>query len=389
MAADAKVVLDFTNTGWGFPKDYVTDEANYTNGGYTIVVNAPNGHKYLPGSEEGSIKALLIGKNNATITFPAMSFNVSKIVVKGVDGASGKVTFNIFVGDEAVSTEAKASNEDHDFDIATDAQAAGKVYVLKVTNANNCQISKVEFYEAVAGAPEKPSFSIEEGVILEAKNVELNCATEGADIYYTLDGTDPTDASTLYEAAIEIAETTTIKAVAIKAGVSSDIAVATYTFVDAQGDGSKEKPFTVADVVKLNNGFKGNHWVIGYIVGCAANGGAIGDASASNIALGDAVDQEENLVPVQLVKDTELRAALNIVDNPSNVGKRVKIQGSLEAYFLFPGVKSPVDFEFVEDKPTAITNTNAEVKSVKVIRNGQLFIEKNGVLYNAQGAQVR
>ena len=38
---------------------------------------------------------------------------------------------------------------------------------------------------------------------------------------------------------------------------------------------------------------------------------------------------------------------------------------------------------------TSISNTNANVKAVKVVRNGQLFIEKNGVLYNAQGAIVK
>ena len=38
-----------------------------------------------------------------------------------------------------------------------------------------------------------------------------------------------------------------------------------------------------------------------------------------------------------------------------------------------------------EPFPTAIENSEVEVKAVKVIRNGQLFIEKNGVLYNAQG----
>lgn len=38
--------------------------------------------------------------------------------------------------------------------------------------------------------------------------------------------------------------------------------------------------------------------------------------------------------------------------------------------------------------PSAIINTADEVKAVKVLRNGQLFIEKNGVLYNAQGVKV-
>ena len=38
---------------------------------------------------------------------------------------------------------------------------------------------------------------------------------------------------------------------------------------------------------------------------------------------------------------------------------------------------------------TAIDNTNAELKAVKVIENGQIYIIKNGVKYNAQGAVVR
>ena len=42
-----------------------------------------------------------------------------------------------------------------------------------------------------------------------------------------------------------------------------------------------------------------------------------------------------------------------------------------------------------EPTPTAINNTEATVKAVKMVRNGQLFIEKNGVLYNAQGAVVK
>ena len=42
-----------------------------------------------------------------------------------------------------------------------------------------------------------------------------------------------------------------------------------------------------------------------------------------------------------------------------------------------------------EPIPTGINNAEEAVKAVKVIRNGQLFIEKNGVLFNAQGAVVK
>ena len=38
---------------------------------------------------------------------------------------------------------------------------------------------------------------------------------------------------------------------------------------------------------------------------------------------------------------------------------------------------------------TAIENTNAEIKAVKKIENGQLIIIKNGVKYNVAGQQVK
>ena len=39
--------------------------------------------------------------------------------------------------------------------------------------------------------------------------------------------------------------------------------------------------------------------------------------------------------------------------------------------------------------PTAVDNTNAEIKAVKMIENGQMIIIKNGVKYNAQGTVVK
>ena len=57
-------------------------------------------------------------------------------------------------------------------------------------------------------------------------------------------------------------------------------------------------------------------------------------------------------------------------------------------FFTMPAEAVTVNASF-GDTATAIDNAEEEVKAVKVIRNGQLFIEKNGVLYDAQGAIVR
>lgn len=74
-----------------------------------------------------------------------------------------------------------------------------------------------------------PTFAPEAGTYTAAQNVTIACATEGAAIYYTIDGTTPTANSTLYENAIEITETTTINAIAFVGETASDMATATYT----------------------------------------------------------------------------------------------------------------------------------------------------------------
>lgn len=60
-------------------------------------------------------------------------------------------------------------------------------------------------------------------------------AESGAEIRYTLDGSNPTAASTLYSSAITLNATTTVKAIAIKDGTSSSVASQTFTKSAATG----------------------------------------------------------------------------------------------------------------------------------------------------------
>ncbi len=76
-----------------------------------------------------------------------------------------------------------------------------------------------------------PTFDPADGTMFETSlNVSLACATEGAEIRFTLDGSEPTTNSALYASALELTETTTVKARAFKAGkAGSSVASATYT----------------------------------------------------------------------------------------------------------------------------------------------------------------
>ena len=62
----------------------------------------------------------------------------------------------------------------------------------------------------------------------------------GASIYYTLDGTVPSAQSTLYSAPITLTDTTTVKAIAVKDGVSSSVTSRTYTKGGNAGGGGGE-----------------------------------------------------------------------------------------------------------------------------------------------------
>ena len=60
--------------------------------------------------------------------------------------------------------------------------------------------------------------------------ITINCATEGATIHYTTDGSEPTATSAVYSTPINITGTTTIKAIAMKDEMlPSEVAEATYT----------------------------------------------------------------------------------------------------------------------------------------------------------------
>ena len=92
------------------------------------------------------------------------------------------------------------------------------------------QIYPISFEEIVEeGAPEAPTFSPVAGTYTEVQNVTISCATEGATIHYTTDGSTPTASSPTYSSAISVGEDMTINAIAIKNDKSSALATAAYT----------------------------------------------------------------------------------------------------------------------------------------------------------------
>ena len=94
-----------------------------------------------------------------------------------------------------------------------------------------------------------PTFSPAEGSYTEAQNVTISCATSGATIHYTVDGTTPTANSPVYSSAIPVSSTTTIKAMATATGYNnSAVASATYTITEPAATVTYEKITSTSDL---------------------------------------------------------------------------------------------------------------------------------------------
>ncbi len=117
--------------------------------------------------------------------------------------------------------------------------AASVTFTVARADANQaCQLRFTTAAITTGGEPGElpvaaPTFSRPTATYYNPIEVEISCSTEGASIYYTLDGTDPSASSTLYAEAIALSQTTTLKAIAIaEDGRQSEISEATYTFED-------------------------------------------------------------------------------------------------------------------------------------------------------------
>ncbi len=76
-----------------------------------------------------------------------------------------------------------------------------------------------------------PVFDPPAGVYSQPVSVTITSATAGAQIYYTTNGADPSQSSTLYTAPVQISANTTLKAIAYASGLDpSYVATAVYMF---------------------------------------------------------------------------------------------------------------------------------------------------------------
>ena len=159
--------------------------------------------------------------------------------------------------------------------------------------------------------------------------------------------------------------------------------------VEFEGDGTQANPYTVADVKAMKEFPTDKVWVKGFIAGTLASASKFNEKNeASNIALAATANEAEatNTIPVQLSKDTDPRAKLNLVDNPENLGKLVKVHGTIATYFSVNGVKNLDDY--VIEGTTAIQSIATESKAEVYNLQGQRMEKAVKGLYIINGKKV-
>ena len=218
-------------------------------------------------------------------------------------------------------------------------------------------------YKKEDGKPKAPTFSPAAGSYLEAQNVTIT-ETTGADIYYTLDGTDPSDASTPYTGAIAVGSTTTIKAIAIKDSKSSNIASATYTIVTTEHAGTELDPYSVADAVAVIDAIGTKDGV--YVSGIVSQIVTAYNSDYGNISYNISDDGTTTAAQLQAYRGKGIDGANFTSEDDVLVGDEVVIKGLLKKYGS--------TYEFDADNQLVSLN---RTKSAAGLAYAETTIEKN------------
>lgn len=155
----------------------------------------------------------------------------------------GNSTFEGWYGDYSttyVDVKPKMSNVDYIISKGENVV----VHIAATVNSLYCNGLSVE-YERVVEVLAVPLLP-EPGRFIASKEISMLCETEGATIYYALDGGEPI---TKYTEPFTITETTTVKALSVKGDETSRVVETTYTMVEP----SPWKLVTNADALNVGD----------------------------------------------------------------------------------------------------------------------------------------
>lgn len=206
------------------------------NGSYSSTLLSTNTGTYSEGTWTGSATSVAFSAS-AQARVDAITVYVAKTAAP-----TFSVATNVY--NEAKSVELSCATDGATIYYTTNGDtptSSSTAYSSSISVTETQTIMAIAIYDGVESAvssatytinrPAAPTFDVDEGVFDAAFDLQLSSETEGATIYYTTDGSTPTTSSSVYSTKVAISTaTTTVKAIAVKNGLTSDVSSATYTY---------------------------------------------------------------------------------------------------------------------------------------------------------------
>lgn len=222
-----EVVHVFTD----YEKKVVTDDQRGT---WKTSVAATNANQLPADFSEttANSRGVAFGAN-ADITSDFVVENISELIIEASSNASGN-SLSVKVGEvelsPKVSTVVSVNHKTYSF--KSSEPLSGVITISIQRSKKTVWIGGVTVKSINGNQVAAPVFAPANGTTFVDKlTVGASCSTEGATIYYTKDGAEPTTGSDKFPTeGVTLTETTTLKAIAVKDGVdNSEVVTATYT----------------------------------------------------------------------------------------------------------------------------------------------------------------
>lgn len=239
-------------------------------------------------------------------------------------------------------------------------------FTLTASSAQVRATKIVVTYTPAAGVVVPPTVEGEDGFV-ETATVTLGSSQDGAEIYYTLDGSTPTDQSTKYTAPFTISETTTVSAIAYLNGKASAVTAKTF---------NKAATYTVAEALAILSA--GTDIPTGDVV----VKGIVSHIDEVNTQYGNATyyisDDGTTAAQLEVFRGYSLGGAKFTSQDELKVGDKVTVKGVIINY------KSG-------DNVTPEINTGSKIIMRNGITTGITRVEQSAAdapLYNLSGQRV-
>lgn len=230
--ADGKwKTLNHTNWSYTFTSQQYTGNGSKTLNGKSWTLDGDGGSWNYDSTKGQQFGSGTSGKQYTNMTLTSnfgVEEGIDEVIVTAATANSATATISVTVGGHVFECNGNASvsltnsNAVYDFKSSGNKKYTGNIVIrlLQPSTVKALYIKSIEVNPIPA--VETPEITITSGT------ATITCATEGATIYYTTNGSTPTTSSSVYSTGVSVAAGVTIKAIAVKDGYrNSEVASAT------------------------------------------------------------------------------------------------------------------------------------------------------------------